>query len=290
MPIPESQLETWSHQGSITNSAATGNSVKTAIEQYDKFPERISFEVYLQGSYKNDTNIYGDSDVDVTIELKSSFYSNLTEEQKGIFNFTKANYDFFNFRDDVETCLRTYYQTRNIKSENKVFKIAPNTNRLDADVLVCFTYRFYYNVSNENNFHKGISFYTRNEGREIINFPKRHSDNATTKHQSTSQWFKPTVRIFKNMRNYLVNNNGFNKDLAPSYFIECILSNIPNNQFGVSYETTVINCINYLIKNDNSNFKCLNGLRPLWGVTDENWNKSDANNFLVALINLWKNW
>jgi len=35
MAIPEAQLDTWSHQGSITNSANTGNSVKTAIKTYN---------------------------------------------------------------------------------------------------------------------------------------------------------------------------------------------------------------------------------------------------------------
>lgn len=44
------QLDTWSHQCSITNSANSGNSVKNAIEPYTGFPEGITFNVYLQGS------------------------------------------------------------------------------------------------------------------------------------------------------------------------------------------------------------------------------------------------
>ena len=48
MAIPEAQLDTWSHQGSITNSANTGNSVKYAIENYKGFPEGVKFKVYLQ--------------------------------------------------------------------------------------------------------------------------------------------------------------------------------------------------------------------------------------------------
>jgi len=39
------------------------------------------------------------------------------------------------------------------------------------------------------------------EGKTIINYPKRHSDNLTAKHQTTNSWFKPTVRVYKNMRN-----------------------------------------------------------------------------------------
>ncbi|MBX2888156.1 MAG: hypothetical protein KF829_05845 [Ferruginibacter sp.] len=67
MAISEAQLGTWSHQGSITNSANTGNSVKNAIASYKGFPEEVKFKVYLQGSYKNDTNVYEESDVDVVV-------------------------------------------------------------------------------------------------------------------------------------------------------------------------------------------------------------------------------
>lgn len=290
MAIPEAQLDTWSHQGSITNSANTGNSVKNALDTYTGFPEDISFNVYLQGSYKNDTNVYGESDVDVVVELTSSFQNNLTQEQKTSLGFTSADYGFSDFRNDVDTCLRAYYGANNVSLENKVIKISPTTNRLDADVLVCSQYRLYYGPLNANNHHKGVVFTTRNTFQKIINFPKKHSDNGTAKHQATNQWFKPTVRIFKNMRNHLVNNYGFQKSVAPSYFIECMLANIPHNQFGTNYQTTIINCHNYLTNNSKDGFMCLNGVRPLWGDTTENWNQADANTFLEQVAQLWNNW
>lgn len=287
MPISAAQLQTWSHQGSITNSANTGNSIKTALEQYKGFPASISFDVYLQGSYKNDTNVYGESDVDVVVELTSSFYNNLTEEQQKSLGFTDAAYGHFDFRNDVETCLRQYYGTGNVQTGNKVFKIAPSTNRLEADVLVSLTYRLYYNATQVSAYYPGIAFYARNGGNRTVNFPKRHSDNATAKHQSSNQWFKPTVRIFKNIWNYLISNNGFVKATAPSYFVECMLSNVPDAQFGTNYQTTTTNCINYLLQNEKSNFKCLNGIRPLWGTTTENWNQTDANLYLNEIVKLW---
>jgi hypothetical protein len=290
MAIPESQLNTWSHQGSITNSANTGNSVKNALDAYTGFPDGISFDVYLSGSYKNDTNVYGESDVDVVVELTSSFQNNLTQDQKNALGFTSANYSLSDFRTNVEACISTYYGTNNITIGNKVITVNPTTNRLEADVLVCSQYRLYYGALNANNHHKGIIFTTRNTNQSIINFPKKHSDNATIKHQGTNQWFKPTVRIFKNMRNHLVNNNGFQKSVAQSYFIECMLSNIPNNQFGTNYQATIINCHNYLTQNSKDNFMSLNGVRPLWGNTTENWNQADADNFLQQITNLWNNW
>ena len=58
MPIPESQLETWSHQGSITQSSNTYNTIKNVLEASTTPYAGKNFKVFLQGSYGNDTNIY----------------------------------------------------------------------------------------------------------------------------------------------------------------------------------------------------------------------------------------
>lgn len=72
MGIPEPQLDTWSHQGSVAQSSATYATVKNALEDPGAPYAYKSYEVYLQGSYGNDTNIYSESDVDVVIQLESS--------------------------------------------------------------------------------------------------------------------------------------------------------------------------------------------------------------------------
>ena len=69
MPIPESQLETWSHQGSITQSSSTYNTIKSVLEGSTTPYAGRNFKVFLQGSYGNDTNIYAESDVDIVIRL-----------------------------------------------------------------------------------------------------------------------------------------------------------------------------------------------------------------------------
>src|SRR5690606_967984 len=69
MPIPESQLETWSHQGSITQSSSTYNTIKSVLEDSATPYAGRNFKVFLQGSYGNDTNIYAESDVDIVIRL-----------------------------------------------------------------------------------------------------------------------------------------------------------------------------------------------------------------------------
>ena len=81
MPIPESQLKTWSNQGATEGSVKSYASIKAALDAYE-WPEGMRPEVYLQGSYPNHTNTRGNSDVDVVAEMDCVYYSNLTEEEK----------------------------------------------------------------------------------------------------------------------------------------------------------------------------------------------------------------
>ncbi len=87
MAIPEEQLEVWSHQGAITTARQTHESIRTALSSHG-WPDGVDFEVYLQGSYKNATNVRGDSDVDVVVQLKSTFYHNLNEEERRVLLLT----------------------------------------------------------------------------------------------------------------------------------------------------------------------------------------------------------
>ena len=288
MAISNLQLNTWSHQGSITNSADTANSIKYALNNNLKVPNGVTYEVYLSGSYKNDTNVYGESDVDTVVELTSSFYHNLNEPEKQNFGFISAEYGYFDFKQAVIKCLNDYYGEKHIDVGSKAIKIyPPNSNRLHADVLVCSTYRLYTDRSKETAYIKGVAFYIKNSLTRVINFPRRHSDNDTVKHQATASRFKPTVRIIKNMRNRLVANGAFTKKKAPSYFIECLLYNVPNVNFVSDNSTTIYNVLLYLNNSNWDSFICTNGITPLWGSSTETWDQTSAREFLAALIKLW---
>src|SRR5437870_11381300 len=78
MPIPESQLETWTHQGATTTAKSTHETIRRALAADSSPIKDKDFEIYLQGSYKNDTNIRGDSDVDVVVQLNSTFDPSLS--------------------------------------------------------------------------------------------------------------------------------------------------------------------------------------------------------------------
>ncbi len=281
MTIPESQLETWANRGAITTAKATADSIKKALNSYG--PDGVSFEIYLQGSYKNTTNIRGDSDVDVVAQLNSTFYSNLSEDQKRILRIAPASYGWPDFRVDILKALENYYGRNEIIKGNKTLKLKKGSGRLPADIVVCSQYRKYKTV-NDSDYIEGMCFWTKNENRLVLNYPKVHYDNGVSKHDNTNKWYKPTVRIFKNMRSFIY------RDETPSYFLECLVYNVPHSNFGTSYQNSFCNVINWLNKADLDSFICKNGQHKLFGISPEQWNKTQAQTFIAKVISLWNNW
>jgi len=286
MPIPEEQLKRWSHQGATTTAKQTHESIRAALDRYE-WPNGKP-EVYLQGSYKNSTNIRGDSDVDVVVQLNSVFMNNLTEDQKRRFVFTKAEYTWQDFREDVKRALVDYYGFRDVGEGKKTLKV--KTPYLPADVVVCIQYRKYpSNPRSEDNYIEGMTFYVPSEDRWVINYPKLHYQNGTAKNRQTSEWYKKTVRMFKNARTYLI-ERGAPPDLAPSYFLECLLYNVPDSQYGGTFQDTFLNVANWLSKADLNTFCCQNEQDPLFGDSPEQWSKARAERFLEYIVDLWNDW
>ena len=157
---------------------------------------------------------------------------------------------------------------------------------------MCAHFRYYYTFRSisDQSYDDGICFFLK-DGTRILNFPKQHSANCTTKHQATNQWFKPVVRIYKNMRNNLVDAGSLGDGVAPSYFIEGMLWNVPPENFGRSYATSFVETFNYLTNADRTTFKCANGIHPLLAENSHvSWAPSDCETYLSALRELWNSW
>ncbi|KDA54869.1 MAG: nucleotidyltransferase domain-containing protein [Acidobacteriota bacterium] len=291
MPIPESQLERWSHQGAVTTARQTHESIREALSAYQLWPPGIDYEVYLQGSYKNATNIRGDSDVDVVVQLKSTFLSNLSENQQRLFRITPATYDWQTFKSDVLHALRNYFKREKVSEGRKSIKV--QTSYLPADVVVCLQYRKYPQYpKNADDYLEGITFCVLGEGRWVINYPKLHYDNGVQKNapSRTNGWYKPTVRLFKNARTYLVERKVIPSDLAPSYFLECFLYNVPDSKYGSSFRDTFCNVVKWLVTADFGRFVSQNEQLPLFGDSPEQWSEEKACRFVKAMVDLWNNW
>ena len=93
MPIPESQLKTWAHQGAVATAKATHESIRNALTASASPIQDKNFEIYLQGSYKNSTNIRGNSDVDIVVQLTSTFQRDLSALSAPEIALYPASYD-----------------------------------------------------------------------------------------------------------------------------------------------------------------------------------------------------
>ncbi len=265
--------------------------------------EGRDFEIYLQGSYKNTTNIRGDSDVDVVVQLNQVFEpetSELSLSEQILFTqtFLPTLYNWWDWRSDVLGALEADYGWSNVDDTgNKSLKLKKGSGRLAADIVPCLQYRHYQHFrSIFEPFVEGIKFYTRQENRSVINYPKLHYENGVVKNSltHTNGWYKPVVRLFKNARTRLVEQGLITKDVAPSYFLECLLYNVPNEKFGQSYQLSYLQIVLWLMEYiqdaSSSLFLCQNEQMPLFGDIPEQWSTENAKELITALIYLWMEW
>lgn len=294
MAILETQLDIWSRQGSITQSKQTYDSIKGVLNDPKSPYYQYKFDIFLQGSYGNDTNVWADSDVDIVIKLTSIYYyddRSLTDQEKTNFQSTfspGSGYSYAKFKSEVLGWLRAHYGGGVMEGKKAIF-IPGNNYRRDADVIVCVDHRHYwsYKTPTTPNYSEGICFWTTG-GTKIVNYPKQHMANSTTKHQATSNRFKGNVRVLKNMRNTMIEKGYLADGVAPSYFLEGLLSNVPNNLFTYRYCDTFVNYMNWLDTCNRTELTCANDIH--WLLRDEystSWTEANLKEFKTAAETYW---
>ena len=297
MAIPESQLDTWSHQGSVTQSSKTYGAIRSALLAEGTAYANKETKVFLQGSYGNATNIYAESDVDIVIVLRDCWQSDLTklsEKEKQIYReaYPDATYTYADFKRDVTKVLADKFAT-DVRVGNKAIAISAGGGRRNADVIATIQYRRYYkfNGIRDQQYDEGVCFYT-GRGEQIVNYPVQHSANLTGRHQASSGRLKPMIRILKNARSGLVEEGLIGKDVAPSYYIEGLLYNVPSQKFVNSYGDSLVNVLWWFQEEaDKANLVCANEqyylLRPNLLTC---WDPANCEIFMGAVINLWNAW
>jgi len=249
-------------------------------------------DIFLQGSYKNDTDVTKSSDVDVVVRLETVWTSNKevlppAQLQKYNQTYSSVNYGFKDFNSHILQALVTHFGKQYISNDDKCLKIKEHIKFCNADVIPCLTYRNYGFFENANNqkFDEGIYFIT-NQNIKVVNYPKQHYDSLTSKSFETNGNFKSTVRMFKNIKDDLIDKGHLGEDVAKSYFIENLLFNVPNNLFSGTYTERFKNVLNLLIEQFNnskfSGYYCANGIIPLFSSTA--WSLDKVETFLRALI------
>lgn len=258
------------------------------------------FDIFLQGSYGNDTNIFADSDVDIVILTDSLYYYDTSlvpvneqlRAKAAMDGIAQASFSWHQFYSEVKDALVKSFGNA-VEPGQKAIRIAAGGSRRNADVLVATEFRRYrrFPTGAVSQHDLGLCFFDqKGTGSRIANFPKQHSKNCTAKHHATQQRFKPMVRILKNLRGKLVSDGLLNDGVAPSYFLEGLLYNVPNSLFVTSYQDTFINAFNWIVENDRSKFICANAEYYLFGESSVNWRTANCDAFLDAVKRRWDSW
>ena len=280
MPIPERTLSKWSHHEAGTAFKQAHVPIREAMASYN-WPSDLKYQVFLQGSYKNDTNLGGDSDVDVVVRLTQRLrprVADLTGQRlQEDASHQGAHQRWQSFRDHALKAMRSRYG-KAVKSGRKTLKIPKGKIPADADLVVTLSYK------------GGIAFYLSDEKRWVVSYPQQHHDRGLKKEEAANNRFKRTIRMFKAARNRLVSKRVLTKEDAPSYFIECLLYNVPDGLFAPKLAPTYTGILEWLKTAKLKDFKCQNGQVPLFGQGREQWSVKRARAFVKELQGMWDTW
>lgn len=235
----EELFRRWSGPASNTEGEKrdrTENAIREAILNSPQFAGR-AVRVFAKGSYKNNTNVRLDSDVDVAVEFQEAMYHDAMDEVEGMpqvdLGLTpySGSYPTERFKDDVERALVKQFGSPAVDRGNKAIHVREDNGSLSADVVPCFTYHRYYAIDYSSSrplYYKGIQIHPDSRGT-VVNWPEQTYENGTAKNNVTGRRYKRIVRILKRLENDMV-EKGIIKEV-PSFLIECLVYNVSNEGF-----------------------------------------------------------
>ena len=291
MRYTENQLESFTKPISDSENQRCENMirmVKEAIQLYytetrDYKLDLNNYEIFLQGSYANNTNVKQNSDVDICVMYKNVFNYKMPQGYTLDGSYSDSTLDYFTLRNLIKNALIKKFGSDRVIDKNKAIRILSNTYTTDADVVVAFQYR---NYENSTTYQEGIYYKACNDGSPIINYPKIHIKNGNSKNIATNHMYKKMVRIFKKIMYDMQDNNIYASKDVKGFVLECMIYNIPNDKIyqyiDTKYSTNLSNMIDTFINDSMNLWKEVNQIKWLFGIEkgkDETYYK----NFMKAM-------
>ncbi len=233
----EQTLSGWTGPSSDTEQDKQDRSVRMireAVDAHTAFDD-CSLTVYPKGSYANNTNVRADSDVDVAVQCHEVLYwkeqapgaHHPSDPYRGIWTPEKL-------RSELVAALKAKFPNQVDDSGRVAIEINSSSARVDADVVPCFDFRYFWISGATRDGTKVIP----KSGNRFENYPVQHLEEGKAKNASTNRRFKKTVRIMKRVENEMVEAGAHVE--VPSYFVECLVYNCPNATLRQSKWTDVV--------------------------------------------------
>ncbi len=291
--ISEDTLLNWIKPPSDTEETKLSNSermVKDALDS-NETTKAISFEVFGQGSYANDTNVRLNSDIDINVRYTGGFYFDLpkdtTEADVGIADIPGASITYSKYKNYIEQALVDKFGRDSVVRKNKCITILGNSYRVETDVVPTWNYRRY---SKDGSYILGAKFIS-DTSDSVVNYPLQHIENGKSKNSNTSRRFKRLTRIFRKLRYKMTDDGEAVNENITSFLLECLVWNVPNNIFNDynNWPDRLKYSIIELYNKTKEESTCKE-----WGEVSEllylfhsgrKWSREDVNNYLVKLWN-----
>lgn len=202
----------------------TERMIRQAIDSHAAF-NNCSLKVYAKGSYANNTNVRSDSDVDIAVECTDVLYWEKSEEgnhtpgdpYEGIWTPAKL-------RAELLSAMKAKFPGQVDSKGSTAIQINSNSARVDADVVPCFSFRYYTKYEPRD----GTKIF-KTDGSSIVNYPVQQLENGIAKNKRTGYAYKKGVRLLKRIENAMAADGTFRE--LPSFFMECLAYNCPDNVF-----------------------------------------------------------
>jgi len=201
----ESTLSDWTGPSSDTEQdrqARTERMVREAVRNHVPLAS-CRLTIYAKGSYANNTNVRTDSDVDIAVQCHEAQY--WEEATPGAHTPGAAYAGIWTpakLRAEMGASLRSYFPGQVDDSGSTAIGVRSSSARLDADVVPCFDYRYYFASGASR---EGTRVFRKN-GSHFENFPAQQLANGTRKNTRTYTIYKKSVRVLKRLENAMVAN------------------------------------------------------------------------------------
>jgi hypothetical protein len=113
------------------------------------------------------------------------------------------------------------------------YRVREKKTTLPADVVASWEYRRYDTIVNgQPTYQEGARVFPSTGGSKD-NYPAIQLANGVSKNKRTGRRYKRMVRALKKLQTRLVEHGELSKEM-PSYLTECLVYNVPDDQFNQS--------------------------------------------------------
>ncbi len=295
MRVTDEQLASWTKPafGNEQQRAAdTEAAIRNAVNNHQTL-RGMNIRIVPKGSYKNNTNVRRDSDIDIAVVHQGYILPEYTEgaslAHAGLIPYTGITPA--QYKAAVGEAMRREFGAANIDgSGNRVFRLRGSSTVMDADIIPATQYWYIGRTWHR----EGIGLILdQQDGHTHYNYPDQHFDNGVAKNLRTGKRYKRSVRIMKNIENKLVTDKIITA--FPSFLVECLAYNVPDHIYIATnnWRTLITNICAHVWQYvsvlpepaETLRWREVNGHKFLFGA-HQRWTKQQAQGFILQVYGM----